>query len=63
MIADTGDTLIRRAEQARLAGVHADTVRNWQKRGICPPPVQIGPRLTGQWRNIWVAWLQGRQAV
>lgn len=56
------DVLIRRPEQARLAGgVSVDTIKRWEREGICPPPIKIGPRLTGQWRSVWMAWLVGRK--
>jgi predicted DNA-binding transcriptional regulator AlpA len=58
------DVLIRRAEQARLAGdVSIDTIKRWEREGICPPPVRIGPRFSGQWRSVWLAWLNRRKAA
>jgi predicted DNA-binding transcriptional regulator AlpA len=59
-----GDLLIRRPEQARLAGnVSIATIKRWESAGICPPPVRIGPRLAGQWKSVWLAWLAGRKAA
>lgn len=56
------DVLLRRPEQARLAGgVSIDTIKRWERVGICPPPVRIGPRFSGQWRSVWMAWLAGRK--
>lgn len=55
------DEIIRRPIMARLAGnVSVDTIKRWEREGICPPPVRIGPRLAGQWRSVWMAWLAGR---
>jgi predicted DNA-binding transcriptional regulator AlpA len=56
------DVLLRRPEQARLAGnVSVDTIKRWEREGICPRPVRIGPRFSGQWRSVWLAWLSGRK--
>ena len=56
------DVIIRRPEQARMAGnVSIQTVKRWEREGICPPPVRIGPRLSGQWRSVWLGWLSRRQ--
>jgi hypothetical protein len=56
------DVLIRRPQMAALAGnVSVATVKRWERLGICPPCVEIGPRLKGQWLSVWMAWLTGRQ--
>lgn len=58
------DVIIRRPEQARLAGgVSVDTIKRWEREGICPRPVRIGPRFTGQWRRVWLDWLKARQGL
>jgi hypothetical protein len=56
------DVLIRRPEQARLAGgVSVDTIKRWERVGISPPPVELGPRLKAQWRSVWMGFLASRQ--
>ena len=58
------DVLLRRPEMARLAGnVSVDTIKRWERVGICPPPVRVGPRLAAQWRSVWLAWLGQRRAA
>lgn len=58
------DVLLRRPEMARLAGnVSVDTIKRWERVGICPPPVRVGPRLAAQWRSVWLDWLSRRQAA
>ena len=56
------DVLIRRPEQAQLAGgISVDTVKRWEREGICPPPVRLGPRFSAQWKSVWMGWLASRQ--
>jgi predicted DNA-binding transcriptional regulator AlpA len=58
----TDDVVLQRKEMARLAGgVSIPTIKRWEREGLCPPPVRIGPRLAGQWRSVWLDWLSQRR--
>ena len=58
------DVILRRPEMARLAGnVSVDTIKRWERVGICPSPVRVGPRLAGQWRSVWLDWLASRNTA
>jgi hypothetical protein len=56
------NVLSRRHEMARMAGgVSIATVKRWGRVGIRPSAVRIGPRLSGQWKSVWMRWLAERR--
>lgn len=40
-------TILRRKDLARSLGVSVRTTYRWQALALLPPPVRLGPRVTG----------------
>ncbi len=53
---------IRASEIAARLGVARPTIYGWVEAGRFPPPIQLGPRVTGWIRSEFDAWVHNRIA-
>jgi len=58
---DQGEYIVRKAEAARRFGVTIRTLERWEKQGLFPPRVQIGPLAVGYRASELQKFAESRQ--
>ena len=52
---------IRKHKLPARLGVSRSTIHRWEKNGILPPAVELGPRCVGWFEDILEAWETERE--
>ncbi len=51
---------VKKKAVAKFLGITIATLDRWAKKGICPAPIKLGPRLVRYRRSEILAWLDNR---